>query len=484
MNWINKIPLAYKLALAVNGLILFAFLLLFRSVLQDQHQLIEDQFDSWGNSSVQQFSDSAIESLFTEDYLALSGLVSGIEKLENILGAEIYSREGTVIAGAGLSAPEVVVKSYLNLSESERQHQVIWPATELTRKPEGLVSFITPVKFKDVVGGHALITYSRTSINESMVHATQGVIALGLVLSFLVMGLILLISRRFARPINELVEATEAISEERYGFRIRARHHGEFGKLVASFNQMAQGLQEKLQVESVFSRFVSNPVATSFMGDLDKVQLGGKRVSASVVFVDIVGFTPMSERHPPEKISEILNEAFGYCSYAANYYNGIVDKFIGDCAMLVFGAPQQDDNHEFHAVACAVLIQRILAEVNIQKAKQGEEPIAVRIGVSSGTMLAGILGSHDRMQYTVIGDSVNLASRLCSLAEPGEIVADSKFYKKANRHKMVKGYEFEPVTLKGKKEQIHTSKITGLEPEMLNSIHSATQQLVKKALLN
>lgn len=479
---LDQIPVAYKLAFTVNLLIALAFVFLFTSTLKEQQTLLENQFEAWGTTTAAQLSESAMEPLFTADALTLASLTRVTEGLTDVLGTEIFDQKGQTLASAGLTAPEQLLGSYFLDGSPDQNNQFVWPASELTSRPEGLVSFVAPIQFKGVVGGYALVTFSRDSITQAISKAYRGVISLGITLGCLVMSAILWICRHFAQPIQEMVKATEAIAAENYSVRIHKQHHGEFGTLINSFNNMAKQLELKLQVESVFSRFVSDPVANTFMGDLDKVQLGGKRVSASVVFVDIVGFTAMSERLPPEKISEILNETFSHCSYACNCYNGIVDKFIGDGAMLVFGAPHHDANHEYHAVACAVLIKNILQKLNKEKVASGQEAIEVRIGISSGVMLAGILGAKDRMQYTVIGDNVNLASRLCSLAEPGQIVVDEAFFNRANRHGLVLGHSYKPVEVKGKSEKIHTYIVSGLESTALKTIHSTSQMLVKKSL--
>ena len=102
-----------------------------------------------------------------------------------------------------------------------------------------------------------------------------------------------------------------------------------------------------------------------FLKDLDEVHLGGHHVEASVLFADIVGFTSMSEKMSPKEVNALLNEYFNYIALAANAYNGHIDKYIGDCAMLVFGVPEEDPEHSFHAVGCAILIQRIIESLNI-----------------------------------------------------------------------------------------------------------------------
>ena len=490
MNWYHKIPYSYKLAITVNLLILAALFFLSSSVINKQTGLIEQQFRDSGMTVVRQLADSSMELVFAERQLALNSLVNGLSQLDQVLGTTVYDANGKVITSAGITPPDNIYSRYIANQPIRYNHELSWALSgaesELSNPFDinsdlagsQLVSFVHPIKFRNVVGGHALVTVSKAHIQTAVTQAQWSLAGLAVTLSILVMMVIVLVTRRFSRPISDLVEATHAIAEEQYGFRIRSRHHGEFGQLVNSFNSMAEGLEEKLQVETVFSRFVSDQVAHTFMDDLDQVQLGGKRVNASVLFVDIVGFTSLSERTSPEKVTELLNEYFGYFSYAANCYGGIVDKFIGDCAMLVFGAPQPDHQHEFHAVACSVLIQTIMDEMNIRRLQNGLEPVEVRLGISSGSMLAGILGSPDRMQYTVVGDHVNLASRLCSLAKPGQNVVDRDFFLRANRNNNVEGVAYQSVAVKGKQDPVDTFVISGLKGLSKSSVEHATQHLM------
>ena len=165
------------------------------------------------------------------------------------------------------------------------------------------------------------------------------------------------------------------------------------------------------------------------MENLEDVQLGGRHVSGSVLFADIVGYTEMTRQLTPADTAQLLNEYFSHISRASALYHGTVDKFMGDCAMLVFDVPEHDDEHCYHAVACGVLIQRLVDELNAMRASHGLFPVRFRLGINTGEMLAGNLGSRERMEYTVVGDAVNLASRLCDVAQPGELVISEAVYR-------------------------------------------------------
>jgi adenylate cyclase len=153
----------------------------------------------------------------------------------------------------------------------------------------------------------------------------------------------------------------------------------------------------------------------------------GSTVDASVLFVDIRGFTGISEGKKPEVIVELLNDYFKRITDIIMAYGGHLNKFVGDEAMVMFGAPLENPNHARAAVEAARDIQREIQTVFQHHERHGLA-IQVGIGINSGEMVAGNLGSDKRMEYTVIGDNVNIASRLTSLAKPGEILMSKNTY--------------------------------------------------------
>ena len=235
--------------------------------------------------------------------------------------------------------------------------------------------------------------------------------------------------------------------------------------MIAAYNSMAHGLLEKDQVERVLSRFVSPRVAQQMMADLGEVQLGGREAEASVLFADIVGFTRLSERMAPDAVAELLNCYFNAISCAADFYRGTIDKYMGDCAMLVFGVPEKDSEHLYHALCCAVMIQRMVLRINEQRRAQGLVTVEFRIGINAGTMLAGNLGSQNRMQYTVVGDAVNLASRLSNMAGAGEIIISDVLARDPNVASRLRSNIAGTLRVRGKSDPVLTYRVEGVHAQ-------------------
>ncbi len=184
--------------------------------------------------------------------------------------------------------------------------------------------------------------------------------------------------------------------------------------------------------------------------------LGAERRQATIIFGDISGFTAMSERQSPEKVREIMNRCFDGMVEAVARYDGSVDKFIGDAIMVVFGAPNAHEDDPERAVRCAMEMQAYLTEVN----KTLASPLKMRIGINSGAVVAGGVGGQRRMDYTVMGDTVNLAQRLEAAAAPGKILVSAAVKRLTDR--VVRYRDLPPINVKGKTEPIAIYEVEGL----------------------
>ena len=170
--------------------------------------------------------------------------------------------------------------------------------------------------------------------------------------------------------------------------------------------------RSKEKVKSAMGKYISQDVMKRVMQDIDNLGLGGKRANVTVLFSDIRGFTSMSENLSPAEVSEILNEYFTEMEPIITKYNGIINKFIGDAVMAIFGEPIQDKKHAQNAVKCAFAMLEKVKELQKKWASEGKPKIEIGVGINTGEVFVGNIGSINRMEYTVIGDTVNLASRL------------------------------------------------------------------------
>lgn len=217
--------------------------------------------------------------------------------------------------------------------------------------------------------------------------------------------------------------------------------------------KMSVAIEERRLIKDMFSRYLSNDIINHLMESPELVNPGGSKKTATVFFADIRGYTAFSETQEPENIIEILNEYFREAVEIVIDYGGYIDKFIGDCIMAAWGVPLSNDEEDAKkAVGCAVEIQRLVASKERKFFRGKAESLKIGIGMHSGPLVAGNLGSSRRMDYSIIGDTVNLAARLEGVAGPNEIIITGN-----TRSMLGDSFNLEkrkPVMVKGKKEPI------------------------------
>jgi adenylate cyclase len=224
-----------------------------------------------------------------------------------------------------------------------------------------------------------------------------------------------------------------------------------------------EGAQRRL-VTDTFGMHVSPDVVREILRTEDpraSLQLHGKRVKATIFYSDIRGFTAMSETMTPEEIYGQLNEYFDAMCGIIFRYGGYVDKFIGDCIMAVFSAPFQTPDDATKAIRAAIGQQQLIAEMSRAWEQNGKRAFTVGMGINTGEVVMGNLGASSRMNYTVIGDDVNIAARLYNVAKGGEIIISETTYSEVRG--LINVEEMEPVSVKGKSAPLRIYKVLSLK---------------------
>lgn len=225
--------------------------------------------------------------------------------------------------------------------------------------------------------------------------------------------------------------------------------------------QMDVAVEERRVIKDMFSRYMSGEVLKSLMESAEDVHLGGDRKTATIFFADIRGYTSFSEGKDPEVIVDILNEYFSEAVEIVIKYNGYIDKFIGDCIMAAWGVPiVNEEKDAVSAVSCAVEIQELVKSKSRKFFKGIASGLKVGIGMHTGHLVAGNLGSSRRMDYSVIGDTVNIAARLEGVAGAGEVIITEKTRELIGDHFKLK--ELEPVKVKGVEKPLHIFNVLKL----------------------
>ncbi|HUX41778.1 MAG TPA: adenylate/guanylate cyclase domain-containing protein [Rectinemataceae bacterium] len=240
----------------------------------------------------------------------------------------------------------------------------------------------------------------------------------GIVLLFSILA-VWFFARTMSRPVLKLVKASSLIEGGHFELDMKSETQDELGLLTESFVQMGRGLAERERVKETFGKFVNKTIAEQALKG--RLELGGTRKTATIFFADIRSFTAISEKLSPEAVVEFLNDYMTRMVTCIDKTGGVVDKFIGDAIMGVWGAPASAGSPKEDALAALramIMMRYALVDFNAGRGGEDRPLIHNGCGVNTGPCIAGQIGSVERMEYTVIGDAVNLASRIEALNKP------------------------------------------------------------------
>jgi adenylate cyclase len=451
------LSLKVKLSLLITGLVVLTVVLVSYLLLRQQQETLTEQMIKRGHTIATHLAAGGKSALVANDDLTLNVLVKEAMNDRDVAYVAFVDDEGSVRAHSDVSAMGRPLVRPPALAKLEDQPLV------QTYKSEGrqVIDFSVPLIFSQVPVGGLYVGFSKETIAAALATARNRATLITVVLVVIAVGGAVGLATLLSRPIFRLVQGTKAIAEGNFQIELPITSRDELGTLTESFNQMARSLREKEMIKRAFTRYVAREVVEEILKDPEKLVLSGESREVTVLFCDIRGFTPLSERLTPEQVVSLLNEFYTLMIETTFKHDGTLDKFIGDAVMAIFGAPIAHPDHALRAVRTALDMQSGIAELNERRAALGKEPIRIGIGVNLGEVVAGTVGTEDRMEYTVIGDSVNLAARLESNAKPGRILISGHTYERVKEH--VKGIPLGPLKVKGKEEEVEVYEIVSLE---------------------
>ena len=224
------------------------------------------------------------------------------------------------------------------------------------------------------------------------------------------------------------------------------------------------------KLKSTFKKYVSKQIVDQILENEDHLNLGGQELEVTTLFSDIRGFTSMSEKMSPKDVVDSLNEYFDKMIEVVFKYNGTLDKIIGDALMVIYGAPIGSDDDAERALLTAIEMQQKLEELNMVRMTRGQSPIEIGIGLNTGKVISGNIGSKVQMNYTVIGDAVNLSSRLCSFAKAGQIIVSESVFSAVKNKSSFAFRKLTPIRVKGKEESVNVFDVTYFKNDFFGSI--------------
>ncbi len=270
---------------------------------------------------------------------------------------------------------------------------------------------------------------------------------------FLVLLLIRSVAGGIVRSVKEISDAAEEVAKGHYGSPLAIRGRDEIGLLTRSFNTMVKGLKERDFIRNTFGRYVDQEIARELLKRPEAARLGGQRREVAILMSDIRGFTPLSEPMSPEAIIGFLNRYFSHVIEVIQRHQGIIVDFFGD-AVLAFFDPMEGPIKPVvrAAVQCALDMQETMFQINKEMKEYGMPELQMGIGVNTGQVVVGNIGSETRAKYGIVGSPVNVTHRIQSQAKGGQVVISESVYRCLTQE-LVTGQGF-TVSLKGVKETI------------------------------
>lgn len=413
-----RIPMWMQMAVATTFIVVLTIFILGMFVLNQQKARLYEQTVRLGMVSLNYFANNAPIPLLEDDILQLNTLIKEAARVEGLRYALIVGPNNLIKAHTDVNLIGVPFKHFVENPNATVKGDVTYYSYN---RPDGerLLDLYRTISFKDKPLGQVHVGISLDFIEElilkeriSVILITMGIIVVGLIVA-------VLFGIRFSRPISHLIQATEEVARGNYQYRVPVKRNDELGNLGAAFNRMGQELWKNAMTQKSFGKYVGSEVLDMILANPETVWLKGTRNDATILFGDVRGFTAFASTKAPEEVVEALNIYLELATRVIIKFGGYIDKFIGDAVLGVFGVPVFRQDHVERAVRAAIYLQEQLQE----ESREGN-PLLASVGVSihTGEVVAGNVGSQSKMEYTVIGDSVNLSSRLNAFAGPGDVV--------------------------------------------------------------
>ncbi len=371
---------------------------------------------------------------------------AGTALLVSILLGMLFG--GSAAAGTGLLLTQRIVRPIMGAAARGGEPRVAVPGVAArlimlwflcSALPVGVIAVFV------VLRSHGWLFPKSASLDVPILVVALAALLLGL-------PTMILTSRSISDPLSEVVDAMAEVEHGRIGTYVGVYERSQIGRLQAGFNRMVAGLAERDRLRDLFGRHVGADVAQRAIEE--GASLSGDVVEAAVLFIDLVGSTQLAESRPPQEVANVLNDFFRIVVDAVDQHQGLINKFAGDAALAVFGAPLRSSEPASAALATARALGTQLRRLPV---------VDFGIGVSAGRVFAGNIGAENRYEYTVIGDAVNEAARLADLAKTSDrrILCSAAAIDRAGGDERAHWTERYSTVLRGRSEATHVSAPAG-----------------------
>lgn len=454
-----RISIRYKLFAGITLLIVAMTAAIGTVMINRQKEQYLDQLTQFGVYVASYLAQTSAEPLLFGDELAMTLLIKDVVVNPQVTQVMIVDKAGMIRAHNSVDR----LGSVYMPAEREQLGKELGKVSlyYLVKKGEPILEFSSPIVYQDTPVGKVYLNLTRSFIDKEIAKARWFVI--GLALALMVVGalLSLVMSTALLRPIRSLVSGTREIANGNFDYHVEVLRNDEMGDLAESFNKMAHDLHQKQIIEDSFGRYVSPEIANLILNNPDEVWMVGTKREVSLFFADIRGFTSLTEKKPPEELLAVLNGFFSVATEVIVQHKGYINKFVGDEVMAVFGAPVADADHPDNTIRALLELRERIEKFNHTEGAKHNIMLGVGMGATVGQVIAGNVGSQTRMEYTVMGDNVNVASRLTQMASADEILISNEFYERV--HSLINAETVGPVQVKGRERWVMVHRVLSLK---------------------
>lgn len=455
-------PIKRKLSIIIGLIVVLVIFMLTLIFQQTEKRILTTKLEEICNLSVQYLANDIRENLLLGEIYPskLSGIKLSVLKFKNqniksLEYAWVINRHGDCIAHTNLKMTEVgqnflldeARQFLLNLKqptvqEKETYYEYYYPIFE-PKKSAGEQTSI----FLGVTG----IGFSKEELLTPIREAQKIIYTVAILMTLLSVLGIYFLTQRMVLQIYALSEGARQIGQGNLNFKISVNTRDELGQLAKEFNNMTMHLKEKMQMQKFVSQMTRQMIKKNIYSNERAVT--SEQCEIGVLFSDVRDFSRFSQKNKPEVVVKVINIYLDLQARLIEENYGVVDKFMGDQVMGVFEGAHKDIN----MLNAAVAIQKAIEKLNYERHQLNLQTLTVGIGINVGHAVLGNIGSKDRMDYTVVGDVVNLASRFCDVAKPGQIITSTSLYSSFKSFNSV--FKLGSISIKGRDEPVEICNI-------------------------
>jgi len=447
---IKSISLRYKIAGTLIIILSLAVASLGVVTFARQNAILRNEMKSRAATLAHQLANAGKEGLLTKQEMPVFSTITDILNRDDVVYAMVLDTGGRVFAHSDLSKKGSVPGEASDRAALKAEGLLF---QETLFNDDAVLDVTMPIMLKamNLKLGVARVGLSQKTLNESI--GRQKAIYLWVALGFLAGGLLVSfgLARMITKPLDSLAEGIKVVGRGDLRKLVAVRSDDEIGNLTNAFNNMILNLREKLLMEKYLSQ--STVASIKEHRDVAQLKLGGERKYVTALFSDARGFTSLAEKMSPEDVVRLMNVYLNLQAQVIHQFGGTIDKFVGDEVMAIF----EGRGNEINAVRAAVEIQSYSKELNAARTAAGEKTISIGIGLNSGEVVMGNMGSEDHMDYTVIGDNINIAARMCGIAQPGQVLASKAIADPIGGDATM--LDMHPVMVKGKDQPIGVAEV-------------------------